>query len=83
MPLALKDVRLALAEADLCAHQPIVYGADGIPTTIDPVEQSGYSLGGLQWDVGQDKALAGPFITSFQQWSLRARLMGGLTGWQS
>jgi hypothetical protein len=53
---------------DFCTYRPIVYDANGIPVSIDPVDNSGYSLGSLQWDFGQGSDLATPFIQAFQNW---------------
>lgn len=55
---------------DFCGH-PIKYDAQGKPVEIHPVSASGYSLGSLQWDFGQQKELSGPFITSFLDWHRR------------
>ena len=40
----------------------------GDPVRVNPVENSGYSLGCLQLDFGQTTAAAEPFITAFQSW---------------
>jgi hypothetical protein len=46
----------------------ITYGTDGQPTAFNPVGNSGYSLGSLQWDFGQGQDLAGPFVEAFEAW---------------
>jgi hypothetical protein len=40
----------------------------GWPTAFNPVGDSGYSLGSLQWDFGQQRELCTPFIDSFEAW---------------
>jgi hypothetical protein len=40
----------------------------GAPVRVNPVENSGYSLGCLQLDFGQTTAAAEPFIIAFQSW---------------
>jgi hypothetical protein len=40
----------------------------GAPVTVNPVEESGYSLGCLQLDFGQTTAAAEPFVTAFESW---------------
>jgi len=40
----------------------------GDPVRVNPVENSGYSLGCLQLDFGQTTAAAEPFITAFESW---------------
>lgn len=40
----------------------------GDPVRVNPVENSGYSLGCLQLDFGQTTAAAEPFIEAFQKW---------------
>jgi hypothetical protein len=46
----------------------IKYGNDGVPTKIEPVDSSGYSLGSVQLDFGQMPGAAEPFITAFETW---------------
>jgi hypothetical protein len=40
----------------------------GVPQSVRPIENSGYSLGCLQLDFGQTTAAAEPFITAFDAW---------------
>jgi hypothetical protein len=47
----------------------ISYDASGVPTSISPVGQSGYSLGSIQWDFGQRSGAAAPFLIAFQAWA--------------
>jgi hypothetical protein len=44
----------------------IDYRSDGVPASIRPVDNSGYSLGSLQWDFGQGPELVGLFIDAFE-----------------
>lgn len=46
----------------------IDYAKDGVPSAFRPVGNSGYSLGSLQWDFGQQNALAGPFVDGLEAW---------------
>ena len=51
---------------DFCGT--IDYASGGEPMAFHPVGHSGYSLGSLQWDFGQGRDLAGPFVESFEAW---------------
>ena len=52
---------------DFCG-KPITYDEDGVPTEIDPLGKSGYSVGSIQLDFGQTHAAVDPFIASFEAW---------------
>lgn len=40
----------------------------GFPLAVNPIGNSGYSLGCLQLDFGQTQAAADPFVTAFDSW---------------
>lgn len=47
----------------------IKYDANGQPTNVSPVGNSGYTIGTMQWDFGIRKKAVGGFVLSIVDWA--------------